>query len=229
MPPGDQPPPRRRAARSRCRRVDAHQSGPPAAPFAPRLPRGRVAGACKPRRQGAAAPAVAPPPGRAPGASEPRATASRASTCARPRRSPPDPGAAARGLPAVGDRSPGWRASRHPQAPCPRQAGAATEGCFVCAARAGMPRRECSPRPVRKTGKAEPAVEGAEDRKALLHAATSGPAAPHPRSARPPSQTPTPAQPRGCAHLLPATPASWLIVVRRLGGGATRARGSALN
>lgn len=93
MPQGDQPlhtlPPGGRG-----------QIGPTCCRLCAAAAEGPVAGAGKPRRQGAVAPAVAPPPGRAPGASEPRATASRASTCARPRSSAPDPGAAARGLPA---------------------------------------------------------------------------------------------------------------------------------
>lgn len=117
---------------------------------------GPVAGAGKPRRQGAVAPAVALLLAGRRGL-EPRALL--------PARAPArDPGAARptrcsrRGLPA--GRGNRVRARRRVATPTlhTRQAGAATEGCFVCAARAGMLGREWEPPAIRKQGKAEPAT-----------------------------------------------------------------------
>lgn len=212
MPQGDLP-----SSSPARRQVYVNKSGPPAAAAAAAAAPawGRVSGVGKPRRQGAAVLPVAPPPGREPWASELRATAFRASTCARPRRRPPDPGATARApRRGVGGRNPGSTARRLPHAPCPRGAGAAAEARFVCAARAGMPGREWSPRPTRERAKAEPAVKGAKDRKAPSPRGDVGSSRTPPPLSLSPSEPPPPAprlrspalrDPRASAHRRSAT------------------------
>lgn len=130
-----------------------------------------VSGVGKVRLQGAAA----PPAGPASGPGEPGLP-----SCAPPppARAPArDPGVA--GLPRC-DRPAldrgygvgvGVRVHRRPMLCTPRRAGAAAEGLFVCAAGAGMPERQWSPRPARSRAGAEPGVGVQQKAKPLRHAA----------------------------------------------------------
>lgn len=218
------------ASRSRLHQEDVNKSGPPANAAAPgSRSRGRRGSREPPRRL------EAPPPGLERGAS---GAARRRLARGHLRAIPAPPAlrrcAAPRPPPGIEGRGRAWGA-HWLRMLCPREAGGANEMRFVCVARAGGGQGggRCldasgTLASARARARAEPreGVGVLERAKPLLQRVVVGPSRPPSRSALSPSESP---EPRRCAHLLSTTSTPRLIVALQLGGGATRAPGSALS